>query len=182
MPVQESSQENDRERIRRKRLERLGSDNPDSPKSESSERALLRSVGSPPNSSAISEVMKPSGSSPPVQSFKRSSSSPRMQQFEVEDVVKVERKGKPWYGVIRWIGNLPNVEGSSAGIEMVWKVQWEHSNIHIHSCKLAKLMMYILLVLLCRKRKLKVDIQESGLGHVISHVTMAMGCFYVPLY
>ena len=121
MPVQESSQENERELIRRKRLERLvsgGSDNPDSPTSEPSKKAVLRSVGTPPNSSVVSEVMKPSDS-PPVQGIMRSSSSPRMQQFEVGDVVKIERKGKPWYGVIRWIGNLPNVEGSSAGIEMV---------------------------------------------------------------
>ena len=129
MPVQETARENEHELIRRKRLEHLssgGSDNPDSPKSEPS---MLRSVSTLPNSSVISEVIKPS---PSVQGFKRSSSSPRMQQFEVGDLVKVERKGKMWYGVIRWIGSLPNVEGSSAGIEMVWKLQWEHSNKYIY--------------------------------------------------
>ena len=118
MPVQESSQESDLELIRRKRLERLvsgGSDNPDSPKSE-------KAVLSTPNSSGVSEVMKPSGNrelvsgSPPVQGFKRSSSSPR---FEVGDVVKVEGK-KSLYGVVKWVGNIPGVEGNLAGIETVW--------------------------------------------------------------
>ena len=61
----------------------------------------------------------PDSHNPDSLGFKRSSSSLRMQQFEVGDLVKVECKGKPWYGVIRWIGSLPNVEGSSAGIEMV---------------------------------------------------------------
>ena len=131
MPVQETAQENEHELIRRKRLEHLssgGSDNPDSPKSEPSKKAVL---STPSNSSVVSEVIKPFDS-PPVLGFKRSSSSPRMQQFEVGDLVKVECKGKPWYGVIRWIGSLPNVEGSSAGIEMVWKLQWEHSNIYVY--------------------------------------------------
>ena len=42
--------------------------------------------------------------------------------FEVEDVVKVEPKGSPWYGVIRWIGQLPGSSKRIAGIEMVGKV------------------------------------------------------------
>ena len=40
--------------------------------------------------------------------------------FEVGDVVKVEQKESPWYGVIRWIGQLPGNSKSIAGIEMVY--------------------------------------------------------------
>ena len=42
--------------------------------------------------------------------------------FEVGDMVKVEPKGSPWYGVIRWIGQLPGSSKHIAGIEMVGKV------------------------------------------------------------
>jgi len=34
-------------------------------------------------------------------------------------VVKVEQKQSPWYGVIRWIGQLPRSSKRIAGIEMV---------------------------------------------------------------
>jgi len=40
--------------------------------------------------------------------------------FEVGDMVKVEQKQSPWYGVIRWIGQLPTSSKSIAGIEMVY--------------------------------------------------------------
>ena len=42
--------------------------------------------------------------------------------FEMGDMVKVEPKGLPWYGVIRWIGQLPGSSKRIAGIEMVGKV------------------------------------------------------------
>ena len=42
--------------------------------------------------------------------------------FEVGDMVKVESKGSPWYGVVRWIGQLPGSSKCIAGIEMVGKV------------------------------------------------------------
>ena len=42
--------------------------------------------------------------------------------FEVGDMVKVEQKDSPWYGVIRWIGQLPGSSKRIAGIEMVGKV------------------------------------------------------------
>ena len=45
---------------------------------------------------------------------------PADRPFEVEDLVKVERdKGSPWYGVVRWIGQLPGNPKRIAGIEMV---------------------------------------------------------------
>lgn len=48
--------------------------------------------------------------------------SPRIadRPFEVGDMVKVERKESPWYGVVRWIGQLPGRAIISAGIEMVY--------------------------------------------------------------
>lgn len=190
MPMQETSQEDDRELIRRKRLERLvsgGADNPDSPKSESSQKPMLRSVSIPPNSSVLSEVMKPDSrelisNSPPVQSFKRSSSSPKMRQFEVGDLVKVEGAKKTLYGVLKWIGSIPGVEGTLAGIEMVWiwsiyiNCSWKYivcvnfnTRPHVRS-----------VIVLCRKRKLRVDTQERFLvGSAISHVRMVMG--YISL-
>ena len=41
-------------------------------------------------------------------------------KFEVGDMVMVEQKESPWYGVIRWIGQLPGNPKSIAGIEMVY--------------------------------------------------------------
>ena len=47
---------------------------------------------------------------------------PADRPFEVGDLVMVEQKGSPWYGVIRWIGQLPIGPKIIAGIEMVGKV------------------------------------------------------------
>ena len=48
---------------------------------------------------------------------------PADRPFEVEDLVKVERdKSSTWYGVVRWIGQLPGSSKYIAGIEMVGKV------------------------------------------------------------
>ena len=44
---------------------------------------------------------------------------PADRPFEVGDLVKVEQKDLPWYGVIRWIGQLPTGPKCIAGIEMV---------------------------------------------------------------
>ena len=44
---------------------------------------------------------------------------PADRPFEVGDLVKVEQKDSPWYGVIRWIGQLPGNLKCIAGIEMV---------------------------------------------------------------
>ena len=44
---------------------------------------------------------------------------PADRPFEVGDLVKVEQKDSPWYGVIRWIGQLPTGPEYIAGIEMV---------------------------------------------------------------
>ena len=128
-PVPESSKGDDghkgdseREHVRKKRLERLSSSEPDKTHSVPG-RGVTRSVSSPSSSSALSkETVSPSGknatdSLPPA---KGDITSPTRTRFEVGHVVKVERKPKrPWYGVIKWIGNLPNVPGLCAGIEMV---------------------------------------------------------------
>ena len=47
---------------------------------------------------------------------------PADRPFEVGDLVMVEQKGSPWYGVICWIGQLPIGPKIIAGIEMVGKV------------------------------------------------------------
>ena len=44
---------------------------------------------------------------------------PADRPFEVGDLVKVEHKDSPWYGVIHWIGQLPGSSKRIAGIEMV---------------------------------------------------------------
>ena len=40
-------------------------------------------------------------------------------EFEVEDVVKVDHDPNPWYGVIKWVGSIPDLPEKVAGIEMV---------------------------------------------------------------
>ena len=47
-------------------------------------------------------------------------SNPSGLEFEVGDMIQVDRPDSaPWYGVIRWIGNLPGSSSPSAGIDMV---------------------------------------------------------------
>ena len=126
-PLQETpprcnSHAKDSEReLLRKRLERLSSSEAD--KSHSlPEGRVTRSISSPSNSSALSQgTVSPTSkkavdSLPPI---KRAISSPTKTKFEVGDVVKVEHKPKPWYGVVKYIGDIPNVPGRCAGIEMV---------------------------------------------------------------
>ena len=52
--------------------------------------------------------------------------------FEVGDLVKVEQKQSPWYGVIRWIGQLPRSSKSIAGIETVY-ISYTRTYIHSHT-------------------------------------------------
>lgn len=138
-PLQETSQKptslasptnnSELEHLRKKRLEKFsstGSDKPDSlPKREASEQTVLRSVSTASSSSALSEETESyrrnvtSDSPPPVKDSK--GSPPKRVEFEVGGLVKVEHKPKPWYGVIKWIGDLSGVPGTVAGVEMVWK-------------------------------------------------------------
>ena len=111
----------ERELLRKKRLERLSSSEAD--KSHSlPEGRVTRSMSSPSNSSALSQGTVSPSSKNAVDSLspvKGAISSPTRTEFEVGSVVKVERKPKPWYGVIKYIGDIPNVPGRCAGIEMV---------------------------------------------------------------
>lgn len=141
-PLQETSQKptslasltnnSELEHLRKKRLQKFsstGSNKPDSlPKREASEQTVLRSVSTASSSSALSEETESyrrnvtSDSPPPVKDSKGSiCSPPKRVEFEVGDLVKVEHKPKPWYGVIKWIGDLSGVSGTVAGVEMVWK-------------------------------------------------------------
>ena len=92
----ESSQDSvtdERELIRKKRIERLVSSEKD--------------VGS---SSPISPNRVKTQSSPTTDKMR----------FEVGDMVKVPRKPKPWHGVVKWIGSMPNAPDTiSIGLEMV---------------------------------------------------------------
>ena len=102
----------------KKGLERLSSSQTD--KSHSvREGHMTQLMSSPSNSLALLQgTVSPTSKNAPV---KRAISSPTRTEFEVGDVVKVERESKPWYGVIRYIGDNPNPKVSSrcAGIEMV---------------------------------------------------------------
>ena len=49
----------------------------------------------------------------------RRNSEPTAVEFELGQVVKVNHKSKPWYGVIKYIGPVQNCPGTFAGLEMV---------------------------------------------------------------
>ena len=112
------AKDSERELMRKKRLERLSSSQTD--KSHSvREGHMTRLMSSPSNSSALLQgTVSPTSKNAPI---KRATCSPVRTEFKVGDVVKVERESKPWYGVIRYIGDHPNpkVSGRCAGIEMV---------------------------------------------------------------
>ena len=105
--------EDEREYVRRKRLERLASN--------------------ASNQSASSEVSNQSESSHgPQRKLSMASNSSctgntlvsepsAVKKFEVDDCIKVERaNAAPWYGVVKWLGELPEIPGKLvAGIEMV---------------------------------------------------------------
>ena len=137
LPVQESSQgsspinKSELELIRQKRVQKMsstGSDKSESlPKFEPSERAMMRSVSTPSRSLAFPEpsskdagrLSSSTSSFSPAKCSKGNSSSPMRKEFEVEDVVKVDHDPNPWYGVIKWVGSIPDLPEKVAGIEMV---------------------------------------------------------------
>jgi len=120
--------------IRQKRLERFSSGGSDKamPGAASPERLVSRSVSTASNSSAVLEEHEQtshgatplSPTSPQVKASLGNPPGPKAEvqtEFEVGDRVKVEQRGSslPWYGTIKWIGEIPNVPKLTAGIEMV---------------------------------------------------------------
>ena len=101
------------------------------PGAASSERLVSRSVSTASNSSAVLEEHEQtshgatplSPKSPQVKAMVGNPPGSKAEvrtEFEVGDRVKVERgSSSPWYGVINWIGEIPNVPKLTAGIEMV---------------------------------------------------------------
>ncbi len=105
--------------MRRKRLERFASNisnNSDSSfgNENSSNRAHRSSSGveAPPPSLSSAQGNTREENTVPVRS---------VCPFDLDDMVMVERPdAAPWYGVVRWIGELPDQPGQPiAGIEMV---------------------------------------------------------------
>ena len=87
------------------------------PGTASPERLVSRSVSTASNSSAVLEEHEQTSHS--ATPLSRQKAEVRT-EFEVGDTVKVERgSSSPWYGVIKWIGEIPNVPKLTAGIEMV---------------------------------------------------------------
>ena len=101
------------------------------PGAASPERLVSRSVSTASNSSAVLEEHEQtshsatplSPKSPQVKAMVGNPPGSKAEvrtKFEVGDTVKVERGSSlPWYGVIKWIGKIPNVPKLIAGIEMV---------------------------------------------------------------
>ena len=111
-----------RQYLREQRLKRFSSDKSDStPLLPGSPRDAQRTCSVTSTDSAASgeqECLQTDGGDPPCTAGGNKLQFDR--PFEVGDVVKVEQKQSPWYGVIRWIGQLPRSSKSIAGIEMVY--------------------------------------------------------------
>ena len=108
-----------RQYLREQRLKRFSSDKSySSPLLPGSPRDTQRTCSVTSTDSAASgeqECLQTDGEDPPC-----TAGGNKLQFHEVGDVVKVEQKQSPWYGVIRWIGQLPRSSKSIAGIEMVY--------------------------------------------------------------
>ena len=119
MAVQETARDaatrgtptSERDLVRMKRLQKMSISDDPSFQPSSSPSGPRRSASSPSNSPTAAEFAKNSETSP----IKAGVSS----SFEVGQVVKVDRKPKPWYGVIKYIGPVTDCPGTSAGVEMV---------------------------------------------------------------
>ena len=104
------------EHIRKKRLEKLMSSDsnksPTTPKLESADSTTSEGTTTASGTVPTSETNIASPTA------KKNSTGSR---FEVDSLVKVEREGKPWYGVIKWMGRIPDLsEAMFAGIQMVF--------------------------------------------------------------
>ena len=61
-----------------------------------------------------------SSSSTPQQSGANASPSASCSQFAIGSKVVVKNAyGPPMYGVLKWLGQLPNIKGEYAGVELV---------------------------------------------------------------
>ena len=123
-----------RQYLREKRLKRFLSDKSDSsPLLPGSQRDTQRTCSVTSTDSAASgeqECLQTEGGDPSHITGGNKLQFDR--PFEVGDVVKVEQKQPPWYGVIRWIGQLPRSSKSIAGIEMVY-ISYTQTYIHSHT-------------------------------------------------
>jgi hypothetical protein len=117
MPVQETAPTggtptSERDLVRMKRLQKMSiSDDPSFQPSSS--------PGGPRRSASSQTAAKNSEPSP----IKAGVSS----SFEVGQVVKVDHKPKPWYGVIKYIGPVTDCPGTFAGVEMDEVVEGGHA-------------------------------------------------------
>ena len=122
---QTSPTQSQSEIIRQKRLQRFLSSNSDrsTASNVSSERQVSRSSSTESSNLAGLEEIDLGRShlmSPQEKDLKKGSHHQKLEkEFEVGDTVKVNRDPNPWYGVIKWIGQLPGVPERSAGIDMV---------------------------------------------------------------
>ena len=126
VPVQETARDaatrgtpardnSERDLVRMKRLQKLSTTAPNDPSSSPPQ-------SSPPSSGPRRSTSTPSDS-PTVSACARSNSEPTAMEFELGQVVKVDHKPKPWYGVIKYIGPVPNCPGTFAGLEMVCELE-----------------------------------------------------------
>ncbi|CAI7988526.1 Ubiquitin carboxyl-terminal hydrolase CYLD [Geodia barretti] len=128
MPVQETARDaatrgtptSERDLVRMKRLQKMSISDDPSFQPSSSPSGPRRSASSPSNSQTATELAKNSETSP----IKAGVSS----SFEVGQLVKVDHKPKPWYGVIYYIGPVnTDCPGTFAGVEMDEVVEGGHS-------------------------------------------------------
>ena len=104
----------ERDHIRQKRLQRFASDTSDTNPTQGAVMERTTSSGS-----VQSPVLSPSAAATTCSS---TADIPAvLPGFEVGDMIQVDRPDSaPWYGVIRWIGTLPESTSLSAGLEMVY--------------------------------------------------------------
>ena len=122
MPVQETARDaatrrtpardnSERDLVRMKRLQKLSISDPNNP-------SCFPPQSSPPSSRPRWSASTPSDS-PTVSDSERKNSEPTAIEFELGQVVKVDHKPKPWYGVIKYIGPIHNCPGIFAGLDLV---------------------------------------------------------------
>ena len=116
----------ERDFVRQQRLKRFSSSTSDKSGSDIDQYGERRTSGDPVSPQSTGACFRAESSLPPlpcevmpdtnVISNRRESEC----KFEVNDLIQVDRPDSaPWYGVIRWIGNLPGAATQSAGIEFV---------------------------------------------------------------
>ena len=111
------NRDSESELVRRKRLKKLSPNEPSVPPPQPSPSAMSRSHSTPSASPAdpgkIGDLTR-----------KNSEPSPSRTDtaglgFGVHDLVKVDKSPKPWYGVIKYKGEIDGCPGTFAGVEMV---------------------------------------------------------------